>query len=675
MLDAQSRASASEDVQGVDELSLGWEGCKKSAMASMATATPFRIATILHCCNKGNFVDDELITSTLQKALKDAEKGLKFAPIGVSLSIQSLGCMARHVRLSYPGKDYQFEPLARMFTVSLLKYCEQRKAFQHAAFNPRNLSAVMHGLGLLCHVPSIGALDPCLAPVADKILEEFIVKIGKTPFSDKDISCILHGCANLQLTQEEYIFRVGELLRVSLARNRAFGSHGLANIVWALGKLNYRNDDILMRLGTEVVKDSLLYKHTSQALANFVYSFGILEFSNAEIMRKLFGQVAQKSMLSKYKDQELWSIVYGLGKMGCTDMKVMEIFGAEICRESRLPHISTQGLANILYAFGKANYFDPSLCTTLLERCQPQMELFTPQELTCTVYGLAHVHDKAFASFRYDCVLRHVENVAMEWKSRAASFPTLCIANMSWALSELRYYDAEWMEMMLNAYLNQTTVVFQELGMIMVSIARQNHKNATFLHFSRNYFKLEVDNMPNIQIICNFIWAFAILGILDTSMFLRACARIDQLQAAGASVRFQEWRQLLQGWMYLSIVKKKQVGLKGATRVLVDKAKAQSREMNATQGASKAEIMVSEFLTLEGIPHKPGAAVVDGLIIVDLLLTGTHPQFVVECDGPWHFSYNQQDGKFFPQGVTVLRNKILEASGFKVSMAFFLQLP
>ncbi|GMH42484.1 hypothetical protein BSKO_10403 [Bryopsis sp. KO-2023] len=656
-----------------------WNNCKEFALASMDTALSFRVANLICCCKQCRRIDVCLLDEVMAAAMNNEKIMLDFAPIGIGICIQSVGMLARLARANKDARAKFFDGRGKDFVLALLVECKQRGLWTHEDCSPRILASVMHGLGLLFGKSPLnsGGRRAEVLEAAGCIAEEFCRQKNTFRVTSHDVANILYGCEVLGFDDKRLTSKACRILVRRLDFGDKINPQILSNVLWALGKTGFDDKSVLSRLGREVNKKSELAGFSEQSLANIVYAYGLLEFDDFHSMDGLLNEIIEPHRLREFNQQELSNIVYGLGKVGYSNDSLMGQLCAEIIKEHRLAIFSQQGMANIMYGLGKAKFFDRNVWVKLMNEASQRVGKFSCQELANMMYGLALVEPE-LSNGDMSALVELMDKTCAELKRRRMEdFDSQSLAVAVWCLGVLRYYDEVLMEVLLEGYMRiEENIKAIELSMIMISCASHGHRNNRLFKMAQNYVFGSLSDVSDLRLVCNFMWAFAILGILSNIDFERFCLKVASLEAKEQDMVVAQWRQVVQAWLYIQKLKPDppRYGLSHEVDRLLSKAKQNWRNEEISDHTTTFESKIRAILLAENVAFAPKSKTVDGLLEVDFLVKQkdtTKDPVVVECDGVWHYTINQP---FRTMSHTVFRNKVLKAAGFKVvCVPFFLK--
>ncbi|KAG1679153.1 hypothetical protein FOA52_000508 [Chlamydomonas sp. UWO 241] len=358
-----------------------------------------------------------------------------------------------------------------------------------------------------------------------------------------------------------------------------------------------------------VASERKLSSFNSQDLANTVWALATLGHNDAAFMGALLVVVERK--LPNFKPQALANTAWALATLGHRDATFM---GALlVVAKPKLASFTVQDLANTVWALSTLGYNDTAVMGALLVAAKPKLTSFNAQNLANTVWPLATLGRK-------DAAFMQAVLVAAEPK--LASFNAQDLANTVWALATLGCNDAAFMDALL-------VVAESKLP----SFTAQN--------------------------LAKTAWA---LAVLDAQNAAFVDALIRRLVTAARDFSPSAFCQLFQFMLWLDTW---QVATDLPPRLLKNCKQALLLAVGNTT-ASHTQLQVLD--AVRQLPDCSGASsehlTDDKLFSVDIAVQLPCGQkLAVEVDGPTHFLSNVPT---VPNGATRLRNRLLEARGWRV---------
>lgn len=376
------------DQHKSESASYDWATCKKFALEHLQSTTSYRLANVLKSCKDESFIDEELFGKLIEHVAQDEGIMNSFIPVGVSMTVQCLGMLARKTKKKGASESEFFATTVRDFVGELLESSRNRGLFVDKDFGARELSSTMHGIGLMFSNQGLHKGYDILG-VANAILEEFVKKGQGGGAMPQSLSNILIGCAYVQYENLDLISRVCQMISLKLRRGEKIGEQALANIVWSLGRLGFYDEDLFGEIEL-VVSQDLLERMNNQELANLVEGLGLLESKSGRVMKLLGNEVLKRDRLEGFKQQELANVMYGFGLAGFRDEDVVSQIIQQITKKKRLQAFKAQSLARILQGMASLDYHDREVLTLLgQEACHlDRLEKYSLEEISDIVTAL-----------------------------------------------------------------------------------------------------------------------------------------------------------------------------------------------------------------------------------------------------------------------------------------------
>lgn len=651
---------------------LTWKTCSKIALQNVESTTSFRLANIINCCKKGGYIDESLFNALFTRAM-DFDLGLMndFSSIEVSMTVQSLGMLTRDLRRASlhslsngPHRSQRVEVFSascRAFIRALLATCAARDLFSHERFDVRELSSTVHGLGLVEEDTN----DPDLKKCIDTIVAEFAIKASTGDCGDKDYSQILHGCANLGYRDEMRMLEICELLKWSLSSRVNFENKNLGTISWALGKLGVKDYDLLEMLSIQLVDriDAI----SMRGVSNVIYAFGLSGFRNQTVIDALGKEITKEARLAQCNPQDLANSMYGFELLGLDDKSIFLALGREIKKRLASREFSSHALATIVHALGKSKSIDIDVLRGILDECEHRLKEFTPHSMAMVCHGLALMGEDCVGHMQ-ERTCHFLEALSLEMKRRKLmGFNPQDVSTIFWSFGQLGFYDltlnASLIEKFLALVREGEQCRAEGMGMILSACASLDFESEKYFDFTTRCSSKMANQLSDACQMSNEMWGRAVCGFLSASTFNWLCQEISRVRLLGnRPLTSQDYQRIVQSWLALKLINHESVSF--ASLSLLEEAKSHVK-CNMQISKSRFEKDVAKVLRTAGIKFRSGVGVLDGLISVDIFVPGD-PGLVIECDGPSHYTINKPGGGARQRGSTTFRNRILEASGFKV---------
>ncbi|GMH43980.1 hypothetical protein BSKO_11914 [Bryopsis sp. KO-2023] len=669
-----------------------WNSRMDSLLPDLEQITSARLARVMHCCRVAGYWNGDLFVGMVGGAMAKPGVIMGVRPIELGMIVQSFGMIAREQRKKGNREALEFFDLTGgLFMGRLMEACIEKGMFEdgkwRGSINARMLSNTIHGLGLCWeNVPSFreGEGARFVRASIQKMLAA-LMEIEKT-MCPMDFSNCVHGCVNdADLLREMF----GSLMRCLVMRPSEFCPQQLSNITWGIGKLGYKDHGLLNVLAGFFL--SGLGNFKEQHLANILQSFGLVGYRNEKLLSVCESEILTRleNQPGKFWEQHLASIAHSLGSLGFSQKrneKLLVALGKEVSKISRVANFNDQHLANIVYGFGKCRFFRGRVLTRLLSASGKKLGKFSPQGLVNLVYGVALVQDSATAAMS-DILVGFLEEICIEVEKRGAkSLNEQEICTLCWSMGELRFYDKQVVNSLILEYMTK-----QRHGMmtnpeadvtadpvthsreeksegmrtVLAACAALGIQNDSYIERFRNQIFLDLnEGKGGIRGATFSLWSMAVLGVLSDQDFDQFCKHIDGFLAKGEVLGVEGSMQFIQGWLYVSLTGGPSNPASHAWQHLIDSAKEK-----CVQGTveSRFEKTIQSYLEEKGVGFRLDVRLVEGLLPVDIFIPdNVGGGIVVECDGLYHYTINKIEGKPRQIGVTLFRNQILLAAGYKV---------
>ena len=393
-----------------------------------------------------------------------------------------------------------------------------------------------------------------------RIFKDFFEE-KRSGFNEVNMATWLHRSAKLKGNEKKNIvdfFQANlDSINVEIQRHISkFTPQHIANIAWAFGKLEIKNEG-LFALFTRELKSRGLRDFNSQGISNIAWAFGKLEIKD-EGLFTLFAAEVKRRGLRGFQPQHIANTLCAFGKLGIKDVGLFTLFAAEV-KNRGLGGFIPQDISNIAWAFGKLEIKDEGLFTLFAAEVKSRgLRGFQPQHIANTLCAFGKLGIKDVGLFTL---------FAAEVKSRGlGGFIPQDISNIAWAFGKLEIQDeglftlfaAEVKNRGLRGFQPQhianTLCAFGKLGIKDVglfTLFAAEVKNRGLRDFNSQdtsnilwaFGKLEIKNEDlfalftrelksrglrdfNPQNIANTLWAFATLGIKDEGLFTLFAAEV-----------------------------------------------------------------------------------------------------------------------------------------------------
>ncbi|KAG1672292.1 hypothetical protein FOA52_004307 [Chlamydomonas sp. UWO 241] len=439
---------------------------------------------------------------------------------------------------------------------------------------------------------------------------------------------------------------IAALVQAASSQLHNFEPQNLANTAWALATIGHV-DAVFMGALLQAAS-SQLRSFNPQNLANTVWALAAMGHADAVFIGALVQ--AASSQLRSFNSQELANTAWALATMGHVD--VVFIDALLQAASSQLRSFNSQDLANTAWALATMGHADAVFIGALVQAASSQLRRFMPQNLANTAWALA--------------TMGHADAVFIGALVQAASsqlrrFMPQNLANTAWALATMGHADAVFIGALVQAASSQLhSFTPQNLANTAWALATIGHADAAFMGALVQAASSQLCSFTP-QELANMAWALAALDEKNAA-FLGAL--LEQAGTCAMDFSASQLRQLFQNMLWLDAWQ--QVAPAVPPHLFAACKKAWLEEVSNTT-VSRTQLQV-----LGAIPQLPDCSDAssehqtdDGLFSIDiaLQLPGSDQKLAVEADGPTHFLSNTPTG---PTGATRLRNRLLEARGWRV---------
>ncbi|KAG1678850.1 hypothetical protein FOA52_003518 [Chlamydomonas sp. UWO 241] len=377
----------------------------------------------------------------------------------------------------------------------------------------------------------------------------------------------------------------------------------------------------------------------------------------------------------------------------------------------QLRSFNAQDLANTAWALATLGHVDTALLRALVETATQQLRHFLSTDLTVTAWALAtlgHVDTVFIRSGQHGVGAGndgHVDAVFMGKLLKVAgpqlnSLTPQQLANMAWALGKLGHKDAAFMAALVQEAMSQLdNFKSHDLANTAWALATMGHEDAVFMGALLQSALPKLGSF-NSQDLANTVWAMATLGHVD-AVFVRALVRaahpkLRSFTSQGmsdmawsfatlghADAAFMDALLCVATPKLLCFKPRELASMARAMAALDVRSNAACVDALIARAAGSAAVPAVAFApaefcqlfqfvqVLDEIRRLPGCSSAssghltdDGLFHIDIALQPPSGQkLAVVVDGPGHFFSNAPT---CPDGATRLRNRLLEARGWRV---------
>jgi len=244
---------------------------------------------------------------------------------------------------------------------------------------PVDVSSAMWAMGKISYNLDLGIFDH----LADLLASEFMLSRATT----KHLSQALWACGrmvswedpmiqkknsesseieqsfiqvNRQILERPPYWNCAEKFALTLATNvEDMNSKDLAQSIWAIGKLDIRNDKVVDNLVNAVVEKVSVYEYpfNSQETANILWGMSKVGFRSKDEVLTILDYMITPHILKQCSSQEAANVLMALGKMKISEEYAFSSL-SNVMME-KLEEATPQGIANALWAHQKMGFQAP----------------------------------------------------------------------------------------------------------------------------------------------------------------------------------------------------------------------------------------------------------------------------------------------------------------------------
>lgn len=297
-------------------------------------------------------------------------------------------------------------------------------------------------------------------------------------------------------------------------QHRFYETRYLANMVWALGKIQYPKKDMnLHSLVQESLKTSRLEEASIQELCCLVLGISRLNYQNLEGCTRLQETILQPRRLKAMNLRELCNLIWAFGKMTVSRDSVQKALAIElVSRQDAFDQISSQGFIQVVMGWAYGGFDEKEERNVVLREVMKNKRLkeYNPQELTnlCWAFGKMGIHS-------YNLFHRLTETILQPDRLTLCSFQGLTHVLMGWAKG--RYHDPQAIDAILHQ-LHQKSfkeAKAQEIVNVCWSLGKLRYQNESVVH----EFALEATRSERLEAYSALQMSMILLGWSKSQMF------------------------------------------------------------------------------------------------------------------------------------------------------------
>eukprot|EP01026_Neomeris_dumetosa_P068897 TRINITY_DN6774_c1_g1_i1.p1 TRINITY_DN6774_c1_g1~~TRINITY_DN6774_c1_g1_i1.p1 ORF type:complete len:533 (-),score=48.67 TRINITY_DN6774_c1_g1_i1:176-1567(-) len=434
-------------------------------------------------------------------------------------------------------------------------------------------------------------------------------------------------CNNFQLRDVESLEIATKNLKQLIIINTQTNDFEFYNVllsIWALAKLDYKDDDLLTLFGDVVFKQQQPLPPKQIALITWI--LGKQKVLNIPLLCAL--QEQAKIQIKEFNSQDLSNFLWGLSEAGHHDSELCQTIANTVIT-SKLS-MRPQEVSNMLLVFARCDAFNSNfldkIATMLVDT---KFQGFNAQHISNILWSYMQLR------YRHEYMLRTVIQIFVDNLDR---FPPIAYMTLVQAVSQFDFREKQFefyglvTEHILNKY-KEGRIQLQELIRVVLSFAQSDY------------------------------WDKRLLYILRESI-------LEKLQLKGQEeFPVQIYKQL------------SHIDLLGIPRniKLLDTFDPEFSK-KSKQSFCDSNITVSDIQQLNyqafhemGLNPQMELGIFDNRMTIDIALEYQGQKVAVEVDGYPHFTWSKVNG-YLLTGKTLSRNRLLEWDGWRVVSIPFYEL-
>ena len=177
---------------------------------------------------------------------------------------------------------------------------------------------------------------------------------------------------------------IAQLIRVAGRQLGECDVRGIANMAWALAKLNYKDTAFMQQLVQQAGVQ--LPRFDPQNTANILWALARLGYEDKAFVQRLFANARAK--VHEFNAQDVSNILWAMAKLQhiAEDRQLVQQLITHAHPE--LSDFTQQGLANTAWALATLRHYDLEFMEQLLQQSMDKVAGFEPQHLSNTLWAL-----------------------------------------------------------------------------------------------------------------------------------------------------------------------------------------------------------------------------------------------------------------------------------------------
>ncbi|CAD7697633.1 unnamed protein product [Ostreobium quekettii] len=334
------------------------------------------------------------------------------------------------------------------------------RAFEWAV-EARGLLTKFSDQGIATVVYSLGRLQHKSRYLGGELLKEVADRAVQKRFTERQIANIWHGLAGIGVQDPSLLQAFAEETAAE-DRLSCYSHEGISAILFSLGRLQYGDKTLALRLLSRIEDGKHLAAYSERAIANLVFSVGELKLGTAGVpsLRALVASMKSRRFLHQWTEQGLSNVFYGLVEAGFREADFMQWLVQEIVDRWQIGNLSSQRILSFVVGCAKLLGKEPPVCnhmalTLTRELCKDhRLRALRPNDLASLLSAAAKL-DLSNSSI-YGCILDEIRG------RNLCSFSTRHLCSIVYSMRkvdgvDLRLLDSVLIMLTTTAHLDSIT--------------------------------------------------------------------------------------------------------------------------------------------------------------------------------------------------------------------------
>ncbi|GMH35997.1 hypothetical protein BSKO_03865 [Bryopsis sp. KO-2023] len=337
-----------------------------------------KMATIFKCCMEGRFIHFHMFTILSNRLVNDETYLQKSLTGNISTVLESVGVLSSIFRHRIVLRGDPLDEESRLFyskcgitAKTLVDVILKREETNYKAPNREESVQIIRGLGHLYEKDKGLYINDEVKRLVGRLVSKFSRGKGLETCETRELAEVLFGCGNLKYVDvgslekicNEFQYRLETDIqaririlsmrdqyddwRAVLRERRPLFLDQMANVVWALGELNYCHLGVLDSLGDDIRARARFFRE--KELSRILLGMGKLGYNEITLMHAMVTEVGTPYRLKQLQHGELADLMQGMGHLKCEDDVAMNFLLYEVHKESeRLQKMSSKELERVM---------------------------------------------------------------------------------------------------------------------------------------------------------------------------------------------------------------------------------------------------------------------------------------------------------------------------------------